>query len=116
VGVPHAWRHAAFIPAFAPVDDTHDEQQGAGQGRVEAGEASVSEERVYQSLGPRAGGHVLDAGGVERVGIWPRGPALGVTCIARQHEEALHGERAAHRSAAADTRESRCRYATRALP
>jgi cell division protease FtsH len=89
---------------------------------AEAGEASVSQERVYQSLethqlggevssakaiitsqtlrriafhesGHALVGHVLDAGSVERVSIQPRGPALGVTYVARHHEEPLHGER-----------------------
>jgi cell division protease FtsH len=89
---------------------------------AEAGESSVSEERVYQSLethqlggevsstksiitpdtlrriafhesGHALVAHVLDAGSVERVSIEPRGPALGVTYVARHHEEPLHGER-----------------------
>jgi cell division protease FtsH len=89
---------------------------------AEAGEGSVSEERVYQSLethqlggevsstksiitpdtlrriafhesGHALVAHILDAGSVERVSIEPRGPALGVTYVARHHEEPLHGER-----------------------
>ncbi|HJV63298.1 MAG TPA: AAA family ATPase [Albitalea sp.] len=88
---------------------------------AEAGETIVSEERVYQSLethqlggevsssksiitpetlrriafhesGHALVAHVLDAGSVERVSIEPRGPALGVTYVARHNEEPLHGE------------------------
>lgn len=88
---------------------------------AEAGETSVREERVYQSLethqlggevsstkdiitpqtlrriafhesGHALVAHLLDAGSVERVSIEPRGPALGVTYVARHHEEPLHGE------------------------
>jgi cell division protease FtsH len=88
---------------------------------AEAGEASVSEARVYQSLethqlggevsatkdiitpqtlrriafheaGHALVAHLLDAGSVERISIEPRGPALGVTYVARHHEEPLHGE------------------------
>ena len=89
---------------------------------AEAGEAWVSQERVYQSLethqlggevsntkslitaetlrrvafhesGHALVAHVLDAGSVERVSIEPRGPALGVTYVARHNEEPLYGER-----------------------
>jgi cell division protease FtsH len=87
---------------------------------AEAGETLVSEERVYQSLethqlggevsnaiitpetlrriafhesGHALVAHVLDAGSVERVSIEPRGPALGVTYVARKNEEPLYGER-----------------------
>jgi cell division protease FtsH len=89
---------------------------------AEAGEARVSQERVYQSLethqlggevsntknlitpetlrriafhesGHALVAHVLEAGSVERVSIEPRGPALGVTYVARAHEEPLYGER-----------------------
>ncbi|RZJ08389.1 MAG: AAA family ATPase [Rubrivivax sp.] len=89
---------------------------------AEAGEAVVSQERVYQSLethqlggevsntkslitpetlrriafhesGHALVAHVLEAGSVERVSIEPRGPALGVTYIARANEEPLYGER-----------------------
>jgi cell division protease FtsH len=89
---------------------------------AEAGEVEVSEERVYQSLethqlggevsntkdlitpetlrriavhesGHALVAHVLEAGSVERVSIEPRGPALGVTYVARKHEEPLYGER-----------------------
>jgi cell division protease FtsH len=89
---------------------------------AEAGEAQVSEERVYQSLethqlggevtntkdiitpetlrriafhesGHALVAHVLEAGSVERVSIEPRGPALGVTYVTRTHEEPLYGER-----------------------
>lgn len=88
---------------------------------AEAGEARVSQERVFQSLethqlggevsntksvitpetlrriafhesGHALVAHVLDAGSVERVSIEPRGPALGVTYVARPHEEPLYGE------------------------
>jgi len=88
---------------------------------AEAGESSVSQERVYQSLethqlggevsatksiispetlrriafhesGHALVAHVLNAGIVERVSIEPRGPALGVTYVARHNEEPLHGE------------------------
>jgi cell division protease FtsH len=88
---------------------------------AEAGETSVSEERVYQSLethqlggevsstksvitpetlrriafhesGHALVAHVLNAGSVERISIEPRGPALGVTYVARHNEEPLHGE------------------------
>lgn len=88
---------------------------------AEAGEGQVSQERVYQSLethqlggevsntksvitpqtlrriafhesGHALVAHVLDAGSVERVSIEPRGPALGVTYVARNHEEPLYGE------------------------
>ncbi len=89
---------------------------------AEAGETEVSQERVYQSLethqlggevtntkdiitpetlrriafhesGHALVAHVLEAGSVERVSIEPRGPALGVTYVARNHEEPLYGER-----------------------
>ncbi|MDR7268624.1 cell division protease FtsH [Pelomonas saccharophila] len=89
---------------------------------AEAGEALVSQERVYQSLethqlggevsntknlitpetlrriafhesGHALVAHVLEAGSVERVSIEPRGPALGVTYVARANEEPLYGER-----------------------
>lgn len=89
---------------------------------AEAGEALVSEERVYQSLethqlggevnsaknvitaetlrriafhesGHALVAHLLEAGSVERVSIEPRGPALGVTYVTRTHEEPLYGER-----------------------
>ena len=89
---------------------------------AEAGEAQVSQERVYQSLethqlggevsnskdvitaetlrriafhesGHALVAHVLEAGSVERVSIEPRGPALGVTYVTRTHEEPLYGER-----------------------
>ena len=89
---------------------------------AEAGESLVSQERVYQSLethqlggevsstkaiitpetlrriafhesGHALVAHVLNAGSVERVSIEPRGPALGVTYVARNHEEPLYGER-----------------------
>ena len=89
---------------------------------AEAGEALVSQERVYQSLethqlggevtnsrdiitpetlrrvafhesGHALVAHMLDAGSVERVSIEPRGPALGVTYVTRAHEEPLYGER-----------------------
>lgn len=89
---------------------------------AEAGEALVSQERVYQSLethqlggevtntkdiitpetlrriafhesGHALVAHLLDAGSVERVSIEPRGPALGVTYVTRTHEEPLYGER-----------------------
>ncbi|KQW42863.1 MULTISPECIES: AAA family ATPase [unclassified Roseateles] len=89
---------------------------------AEAGESEVSQERVYQSLethqlggevsntkslitpetlrriafhesGHALVAHVLEAGSVERVSIEPRGPALGVTYIARNNEEPLYGER-----------------------
>ncbi|MEO6281404.1 AAA family ATPase [Roseateles sp.] len=89
---------------------------------AEAGETIVSQERVYQSLethqlggevtntkdlitpetlrriafhesGHALVAHVLEAGSVERVSIEPRGPALGVTYVARNHEEPLYGER-----------------------
>ncbi len=89
---------------------------------AEAGEAVVSQERVYQSLethqlggevsntkdlitpetlrriafhesGHALVAHVLEAGSVERVSIEPRGPALGVTYVARANEEPLYGER-----------------------
>lgn len=89
---------------------------------AEAGETQVSQERVYQSLethqlggevsntkaiitpetlrriafhesGHALVAHVLDAGSVERVSIEPRGPALGVTYVTRNHEEPLYGER-----------------------
>jgi len=89
---------------------------------AEAGELDVSEERVYQALethqlggevsatksiitpetlrriafhesGHALVGHLLNAGSVERVSIEPRGPALGVTYVARHNEEPLHGER-----------------------
>lgn len=88
---------------------------------AEAGEAQVSEERIYQSIeSHQLGGevssakdlltqatvqrvavhegghalvaHVLDAGSVERVSIEPRGGALGVTYVARHTEEPLYGE------------------------
>lgn len=88
---------------------------------AEAGESVVSEERVYQSLethqlggevsstkniitpetlrriafhesGHALVAHVLNAGSVERISIEPRGPALGVTYIARHTEEPLQGE------------------------
>ncbi len=88
---------------------------------AEAGETSVSEERVYESLethqlggevsstksiitpetlrriafhesGHALVAHLLDAGKVERISIEPRGPALGVTYVARHNEEPLHGE------------------------
>ncbi|CAG1018381.1 cell division protease FtsH [Burkholderiaceae bacterium] len=88
---------------------------------AEAGESVVSEERVYESLethqlggevsaskavitpqtlrriafhesGHALVAHVLNAGTVERVSIEPRGPALGVTYVARHNEEPLHGE------------------------
>jgi cell division protease FtsH len=88
---------------------------------AEAGETIVSEERVYQSLethqlggevsstkaiitpetlrriafhesGHALVAHVLNAGSVERISIEPRGPALGVTYVARHNEEPLHGE------------------------
>lgn len=88
---------------------------------AEAGEISVSEERVYQSLethqlggevsstksvitpetlrriafhesGHALVAHLLNAGSVERISIEPRGPALGVTYVARHNEEPLHGE------------------------
>jgi cell division protease FtsH len=88
---------------------------------AEAGEAWVTQERVYQSLethqlggevsstkdlitpetlrrvafhesGHALVAHVLQAGSVERVSIEPRGPALGVTYVARAHEEPLYGE------------------------
>ncbi|HEY9109386.1 MAG TPA: AAA family ATPase [Roseateles sp.] len=89
---------------------------------AEAGEALVSQERVYQSLethqlggevsntkdlitpetlrriafhesGHALVAHVLEAGSVERVSIEPRGPALGVTYVTRPNEEPLYGER-----------------------
>ncbi|MFG6413686.1 AAA family ATPase [Roseateles sp. DC23W] len=89
---------------------------------AEAGETCVSEEHVYQSLethqlggevsntkdlitpetlrrvafhesGHALVAHVLEAGSVERVSIEPRGPALGVTYVARANEEPLYGER-----------------------
>jgi cell division protease FtsH len=89
---------------------------------AEAGEAQVSEERVYQSLethqlggevtntkdlitpetlrriafhesGHALVAHLLEAGSVERVSIEPRGPALGVTYVTRANEEPLYGER-----------------------
>ncbi|MGM9484055.1 AAA family ATPase [Roseateles sp. NT4] len=89
---------------------------------AEAGETLVSQERVYQSLethqlggevsntkdlitpetlrriafhesGHALVAHVLEAGSVERVSIEPRGPALGVTYVARANEEPLYGER-----------------------
>ncbi|MDR7332209.1 AAA family ATPase [Roseateles asaccharophilus] len=89
---------------------------------AEAGDAWVTQERVYQSLethqlggevsntkdlitpetlrrvachesGHALVAHVLEAGSVERVSIEPRGPALGVTYVARAHEEPLYGER-----------------------
>ena len=88
---------------------------------AEAGEAQVSQERLYQSLethqlggeatsakgvitpetlrriafhesGHALVAHVLNAGSVERVSIEPRGGALGVTYVARHTEEPLHGE------------------------
>lgn len=88
---------------------------------AEAGEALVSEERIYQSIeAHQLGGevssakdlltdatvqrvavhegghalvaHVMDAGSVERVSIEPRGGALGVTYVARHTEEPLYGE------------------------
>jgi len=88
---------------------------------AEAGDTTVSEERVYQSIethqlggevsstkaiitpetlrriafhesGHALVAHVLNAGTVERVSIEPRGPALGVTYVARHNEEPLHGE------------------------
>jgi cell division protease FtsH len=89
---------------------------------AEAGEAVVSEERVYESLethqlggevtntkdlitpetlrriafhesGHALVAHLLEAGSVERVSIEPRGPALGVTYVTRANEEPLYGER-----------------------
>jgi cell division protease FtsH len=88
---------------------------------AEAGEAVVSQERVYQSLethqlggevsntkdiitpetlrriafhesGHALVAHLLQAGSVERVSIEPRGPALGVTYVTRANEEPLYGE------------------------
>jgi cell division protease FtsH len=93
----------------------------AASSAAEAGEAQVSEERVYQALethqlggeassvkgmitpetlrriafhesGHALVAHVLNAGSVERVSIEPRGGALGVTYVARHNEEPLHGE------------------------
>src|SRR5207244_2352167 len=93
----------------------------AAASAAEAGETEVSEERVYQALethqlggevsstksiitpetlrriafhesGHALVAHVLNAGSVERVSIEPRGPALGVTYVARHTEEPLHGE------------------------
>ncbi|WP_422013175.1 AAA family ATPase [Roseateles sp.] len=89
---------------------------------AEAGEAVVSQARVYQSLethqlggevsntkdlitpetlrrvavhesGHALVAHLLDAGRVERISIEPRGPALGVTYVSRPNEEPLYGER-----------------------
>jgi cell division protease FtsH len=89
---------------------------------AEAGEAWITQERVYQSLethqlggevsntkesitpetlrrvafhesGHALVAHVLEAGSVERVSVEPRGPALGVTYVARASEEPLYGER-----------------------
>ena len=89
---------------------------------AEAGEAFVTQECVYQSLethqlggevsntkdlitpetlrrvafhesGHALVAHILQAGSVERVSIEPRGPALGVTYVARANEEPLYGER-----------------------
>jgi cell division protease FtsH len=88
---------------------------------AEAGEATVSMERLYQSMethqlggevssskgvitpatlrriafhesGHALVAHVMNAGQVERVSIEPRGGALGVTYVARNNEEPLHGE------------------------
>ena len=88
---------------------------------AESGEAVVSQERVFQSLethqlggevnshkavitpetlrriafhesGHALVAHVMSAGSVERVSIEPRGPALGVTYVARHNEEPLYGE------------------------
>ncbi len=93
----------------------------AASSAAESGETQVSEERVYQALethqlggevssakgvitpetlrriafhesGHALVAHVLNAGSVERVSIEPRGGALGVTYVARHHEEPLHGE------------------------
>jgi cell division protease FtsH len=93
----------------------------AASSAAEAGESEVGEERLYQALethqlggevssakgvitpetlrrialheaGHALVAHVLDAGSVERVSIEPRGGALGVTYVARHHEEPLHGE------------------------
>jgi cell division protease FtsH len=89
---------------------------------AEAGRPTVGEEHLYQSLethqlggevsatkdlitpdtlrriafhesGHALVAHMLDAGSVERVSIAPRGPALGVTYVARHSEEPLYGER-----------------------
>ncbi len=112
---------ARTAAAMSPADIANCVNRAAAYA-AEAGEALVSQERVFQSLethqlggevsnarnvitpetlrriafhesGHALVAHVLEAGSVERVSIEPRGPALGVTYVTRTHEEPLYGER-----------------------